>query len=317
MNRYLNYTIIFKLFMKKNSYLSSNIEKEIVIDNFSKLKTNEMRIELDFKSMEKDVYSTLRNLSLLKKEDIVISKFVREDEGNKKEIELKNVCNFLQDFIISEKMNEKMRLKRNKNQINKKFKLNSTNHIVQNSEIIEKKNYFIQSNTKFIPPIKKIKRNTFQHNNLNAHHQQNKICDISNNFINSMSNCENIKPILKKSSSNFDLGNSQVEFSRKREIKFQKLEETNQISFNKQLDENSKVNINLNKLKSYKNLKYTNKLSQQFQNESNDFYKENVGESITQILFNINQLSKLKLSNSLGAKKQPSNLIMNNKNFQF
>jgi hypothetical protein len=132
-----------------------------------------------------------------------------------------------------------------------------------------------------------------------------------------MSNSENIKPILKKSSSNFDLGNSQVEFSRKREIKFQKLEETNQISYNKQLDENSKVNINLNKLKSYKNLKYTNKLSQQFQNESNDFYKENVGESITQILFNINQLSKLKLSNSLGAKKQPSNLIMKNKNFQF
>ena len=121
MNRYLNYTIIFKLFMKKNSYLSSNIEKEIVIDNFSKLKTNEMKIELDFKSMENNVYSTLRNLSLLKKEDIVISKFVREDEGNKKEIELKNVCNFLQDFIISEKMNEKMRLKRNKNQINKKF----------------------------------------------------------------------------------------------------------------------------------------------------------------------------------------------------
>ena len=114
--------------MKKISYLSSFVDKDVVLDYFSKVKTNERKINLDFKSRERDVNYTLKNLSSLKKEDFIINDTgLDEDEEDifTKENELRNISNFLQDFIISEKINEKITLNKEKN-ILRKSKFDST-----------------------------------------------------------------------------------------------------------------------------------------------------------------------------------------------
>ena len=294
--------------MKKISYLSSFVDKDVVLDYFSKVKTNERKINLDFKSRERDVNYTLKNLSSLKKEDFIINDTgLDEDEEDifTKENELRNISNFLQDFIISEKINEKITLNKEKN-ILRKSKFDSPKVNLDES-ISKKKKTVTISNIHNLPQITLHKQSSYSPKCFEKNMSNKSINNSNNSFVKS-------KPPLKFFSHNtrlFKSLNENIDIE-KNDVKIRKWEETILNPLNRQFDEKSEGMQKLNRIRSYSNIKKTKKSIKELKLFSAE--KQESADDVKQILLKIHLMSKSKLNNNPGINQHLLNLINKQKN---
>jgi hypothetical protein len=154
----------------KNLKVTSSFKgKDFILDYFCKLKTSEKKINLDYQNCGKNVDMILKNICSQKKEDFIIEKTDSEKDLIEKETELRNLGIFLHDFVISEKMNDRMIFANEKMSLtNKTHLFKQTNYGAMNLKLSKSlpKSKYLQDHKKCVimPPINNIKNTTLNDN---------------------------------------------------------------------------------------------------------------------------------------------------------